>query len=219
MGLFSKKRSNASEPRKSLEDIVWRPERVVAPIDHEMGWEYLYFAAELARGLSDNKGAFDEMMSTTLAGGAQVSAQPFEEIQQMMEELSSTVGFIEEIFSPANMVKGFGEPGVQGNETSISHLSCEIVGVYAELIAISRLLKSRNYGAFQAVAGEVASMSYTPLKEIRDFSDLASTSFQKAMGEVRQGITPKEPLTLTLKITMDDEVVERLSRSLNQLRG
>ena len=91
--------------------------------------------------------------------------------------------------------------------------------VYAELIAVSRLLKSRNYGAFQAVAAEVASMSYTPLKEIRDFSELVSTSFQKAMGEVRQGITPKEPLTLTLKITMDDEVVERLSRSLNQLRG
>lgn len=216
MGIFTKKSVPVDNHQELLAQITWVSSSVAKPADQELGWEYLFLASEIERCLGEALPKYQSMMSATIFSSS--SGDPIGDIREAMDAMGTSIGFVPLIFDSKNIEKGFGAPGTPGSEVDMTRIACEITGVYVNLINIAKDLKTTDFGKFQSVATDIADSCLTPLKEIRDFSSEMSSSFKKVIAEVRKGEVPSEPLTLQLKITMDDAILERITNHLNSLK-
>ncbi len=218
MGFFTRRAKPGNTAASMLEQITIKPATIAPPADHDQGWEYLYFASELKTNIDGLAPDYDAMLVTSLSRNSPKSPNPFVDVRDAMTTVGTTVGLIDYIFQAANLEKGFGKPGEPGDEAHLSLMARQIAGIYANLLNVAMDLKSTNLGSFQKVGNDVAASCLQPLQEIRAFSDTVGSSFEKVVVELRQGIAPSKPLVLTLTLTMDEAVSQRLMSDLELLK-
>lgn len=107
---------------------------VVPPPDHGPGWEYLYFASELARGLAAHQPEYLEYQSQGAGPSGPAVADPAGHIRQLTDEIRDASGEVPRLLSPTALEPAFGPPGQAGDEAAICSVAAQLTDVYAELI-------------------------------------------------------------------------------------
>jgi hypothetical protein len=218
-GLFKKSaRRTPQSPAARVADVSWTPETFVPPPNFNPGWEYLYFATELARGLSLCDQRFHTLTEQEIAPKTEVRGNPVDFIKDRMNTIGALVNVIEPNFAPQRVEKAFGKPMEMGNESEIRHMAYTIVGVYSQLIDLAQDLRDRSFPSrIQAIANDVSNMVVRPLDEVRAFSAKLSVEVPELVEAVNAGRPPARPVELVLKITADPEVVAKMDADLTTL--
>lgn len=193
---------------------------VVPPPDHGPGWEYLYFAAELARGLAAHQSEYLEYQSQVTAPSGLAVADPAGHIRQLTDEIREAIAEVPRLLSPAVLEPAFGPPGQPGDEASIRSVAARLTEVYAELISCG--LRVRNASVepkWRPVYAALAKCVSLPLLQFQDFSAALSAKTAKVIADVRADIPQSEPLELALSVSVDPSAVSEFNAALAALKA
>ena len=193
---------------------------IVPPADHLEGWEYLYFASELARGLAEHQAEFEEYQSGTTPPTGEQVADPAARLKELSDESSKTVGNVSRLLSAQVLEGAFGPPGEAGDEVQIRGVASGLVDVYASMIAWGQQVRAASVPpewrpAYLALSKYVA----LPLRQFQEFSTTVSTKVTKVVGELRSGKEPTDEITLALVVSVDPEMEKEFNAALAALRG
>jgi hypothetical protein len=217
MRFFSRKKVAPANSAALLDQITLKPASIDPPTDRDVGWEYLYFAAELKKYLDSLRPHYLEISSGRAPARRETSPNPAQDVRDAMHSISTTVGFVDYIFQPEHVAAAFGGPNSNGDAAQLSLIARQISGVFANLVNIVDDMRSASFGQFQKVANDVAESCLLPLQQIQAFGDEVAKSFPAFVDQARRGTMPTEPVTLTLKITMDEEVSRRLMEDIDRV--
>jgi hypothetical protein len=188
---------------------------IVPPVDHETGWEYLYFASELARGLAAHQTEFSdyESRSTPLAG--ELTDDPAAHVRELADEVTTTVKAVPVLLSQEGLQMAFGPPGKPGNEAMIRHVASGLVEIYAEMMNWGQRVRGTSVppewaDVYQALSDYVA----LPLQQFQEFSAAVSTNVNEVVGDLRAGRKPGGDITLALDVSVDPRVVKSYETAL-----
>lgn len=201
-----------AEPREAM--------AVVPPPDHGPGWEYLYFASELARGLAAHQAEYLEYQSLAATPSATPVPDPVAHLQALTDEIARPVAKVTELLNPQTTTHAFGPPGQPGDEAAIRDLAAQLAGIYAEMISWG--LRVRNAGVgpqWRPVYEALAQYVSLPLHQFQDFSAALSAQVSKAIADLRAGKPPSEPLHLTLTVSIDPAAVSQFQAALATLKS
>jgi len=194
---------------------------VVPPVDDGPGWEYLYFAAELARGLADHEAEYLEYQSQVAAPKGPTVTDPVAHLRTLTGEISNVVAQIPLALSPSALERAFGLPGHPGDETAIRSVAGQLTEVYAELITWglrvrSTVVEEKWLPVFAALAKYVS----LPLHQFQDFSAALSARTSQVITDVRAGgVPPSEPISLALNVSIDPAAASEFDAALAALKS
>jgi hypothetical protein len=193
---------------------------IVPPADHEAGWEYLYFASELSRGLAAHQTEFSHYQSRSASLTGDVPNDPATHVQELADEVTTTVRAVPVLLSQERLLTAFGPPGKPGNEAVIRHVASGLVEIYAEMMNWGQRVRGTSVPpgwepVYQALSDYVA----LPLRQFQEFSAAVSSSVHEAVGELRAGREPGRDITLALNVSVDPGVVASYENALAGLTG
>jgi hypothetical protein len=218
MAGFLSRRAHGVVNQRLINQIVYTPNTVVQPKSLEHGWEYLYFASELARYLAELKPEADEFRAIGHRTSVAKYGRHFHDLTEALNTIGITVGLTEYLCSPEHLALGFGDTATASNPVKIARIAGEFAGVYRNLVRIGHDLATTHYGAYTELANEVSDTVLAPLREIEAFSKELTEKIPVAVAQVRAGQPMSEPLRIHLVITMDDGVAHRLMDEVNRLK-
>ncbi len=64
---------------------------IIVPADHDAGWEYLYFASELARGLVEHRAEYEDYVKGTAHLTGDPVTDPAPQVHALTDELTKAV--------------------------------------------------------------------------------------------------------------------------------
>ncbi len=193
---------------------------VVPPADHDSGWEYLYFASELARGLEAHQSAYAEYQSQLVRPFSIPVPNPTAYIRTLTDEISKKVKRADQLLNPKVLERAFGPPGQAGDEAAIRAVATQLSDVYAEMISWGMKVRGaavedRWRPTFMALAKYVS----LPLHQFQGFSATLSANFARVVGDIRAGRPPGPPLEITLCISIDPTASEEFRSALDTLKS
>jgi hypothetical protein len=192
---------------------------VVPPADHEDGWEWLYFASELARGLAACHPEYSKYQSHAVAVDGEPVADPGTNIGLLSNEMSADIDKANRLLDPALMERAFGPPGKPGDEDVIRSVTAGLTSFYGEMISWG--LRVRNADVEPKWRPAYAALSEyvnLPLHQFQDFSADMSARMKQLVADVRAGKNPTGEIDLTLKLTVDPDVVKELDAAVDAVR-
>lgn len=192
---------------------------VVPPPDHEGGWEYLYLASELSRGLSLYQGLYGEYQSQIVAPTGEHIADPAANVRLMASQISDVVAAATGALSAESLERAFGPPGSPGDEAAIRDVANQLVTAFGQLAAWG--IKVRNSEvdpAWQPAYLALSKYVGLPLHQFQDFSAAFSAATARVVAELRAGQTPTESITLSLIITIDPNATAEFNAALEALK-
>lgn len=188
---------------------------VAPPPDHGPGWEYLYFASELARGLAAHEAEYLEYQSQVTALTGLAVANPAGHIRQLTDEIRDATAEVPGLLSPAVLEPAFGPPGQPGDEAGIRSVAARLTEVYAELIFWGLRVRNANVEpTWRPVYAALAKYVSLPLHQFQDFSAALSAKTAKVIADVRAGVTQSEPLEVSLNVSVDPAAVSEFGAAL-----
>jgi hypothetical protein len=193
---------------------------IVPPSDHGPGWEYLYFASEIARGLAEHRAQYADYQAQTVhLTGERPSTDPAAHLRAFSDEITKTVGNVTNLLSPQTLENAFGAPGVPGNEAAIREVASGLVDVYSKMIAWGERVRGASVAPeWEPVYRALAKYVGLPLHQIQDFSVVLSSSVGKVVRDLRAGKQPTDTLTLALDVTIDPAAVSEFEAAPAALR-
>ena len=87
---------------------------IVPPADHEDGWEYLYLASELARGLAAYQEAYAQYVSQMVEPSDEHVSDPAGHIRELTDQISAVVAGATQLLSPESLERALGCSGESG---------------------------------------------------------------------------------------------------------
>lgn len=193
---------------------------VVPPPDHGPGWEYLYFASELARGLAAHQAEYLAYQSQVATPSSTAVPDPVAHLRSLTDEIAKPVAKVTQLLDPQTTTHAFGPPGQPGDEAAIRDLAAQLVGVYAEMISWG--LRVRNTTVeprWRPVYAALAEYVSLPLHQFQDFSAVLSAQVTKAVADLRAGRAPSAPLQLALNVSIDPAAVSHFQTALATLES
>lgn len=193
---------------------------IIPPPDHEAGWEYLYLASELARGLSVYQGPYAQYQSQVADPSGDHIGDPTGTIKTLTTEISGVVSSAMKVLSAESLERAFGAPGTSGDEAAIRDVALQLATAYGELISWGIKVRSANVDpswrpAFLALSKYVS----LPLHQFQDFSAGLSAVVGRVVADVRAGKAPSEQIELTLALSIDPSATAEFDGALAALRA
>ena len=192
---------------------------VIPPADHGAGWEWLYFASELARGLAACQPQYLEYQSGVADVGGGPVADPEANIGALDDEMKALVDQTNALLNPALIERAFGPPGKPGDEEVIRIVTAGLTGVYAAMISWGLRVRGADVGpqwrpAYTALSKYVG----LPLHQFQDFSAALSARMSQLVADVRAGKKPTEKIDVTLTLTVDPATTSEFNAALEAIR-
>jgi hypothetical protein len=193
---------------------------IVPPVDHETGWEYLYFASELARGLAGHEAEFSAYQSRSAPPPGDVVDNPAAHVRDLADEVTTTVKAVPVLLGQEVLQTAFGPPGTPGNEAMIRHVASGLVEIYAEMINWGERVRGASVPPeWQPVYQALSDYVSLPLRQFQEFSAAVSKSINEVVGDLRAGREPGRDITLALNVSVDPTVVTSYEAALAALAG
>ena len=157
---------------------------VVEPADHEVGWEYLYLASELARGLDACAPQYVRYQSQAAAAPGEPVANPAGYAGVLTGQIRAVVSGVNHALAPDVLERAVGKPGEPGDEAAIRAVAAELTGIYASMIEWGIAVRSvavdpKWRPAYAALANFVS----LPLHQFQDFSAAMSAAVGRVIAE------------------------------------
>jgi hypothetical protein len=188
---------------------------VVTPTDHEAGWEYMYFASEIARGIQECQPRYLEYQSQTTSPTGESVVDPGANARALTDELSASVAQVDQVFNPTVLERAFGAPGEPGNEAAIRSAAASICSIYAEMISWGIRVRSFDVDSgWRPVYAALSKCVGLPLHQVQDFSAALSAGVSRVVTHIRSGNESSEPLNLTLTLTIDPNATAEFNAAL-----
>jgi hypothetical protein len=185
------------------------------PPDHQDGWEYLYFASELARGIGEHESAFEFFAFGFVRPTGEQITDTRADISERSQEISRTVGNIDRLLSAAVLEQAFGPPGTPGDEDTIRQVTSGLVEVYAAMLRWAQQVRGATVPeSWQPVYVALADFVEQPLHQFREFSSKLTKGVEVIVGELRSGRAPTLKLELKLTISIDPMVRAKFDEAL-----
>lgn len=198
---------------------VW-PSKTIEPHDHEVGWEYLFFAHCLEVDLAVHHVLFEGFVDGTNVAPAVVIDDPDRDLVAQLASGQAIIEVIPELFSSSSLERAFGVSGEAGNEDELRHLSQGIAHVFLEMLSWGQHLCSVAVDDDVASAYQALSrVALLPLQQILAFSHALSLGTARVVSEIRAGLEPSEPLVLTLTISVDDDAMAAFHDAVGRAFG
>ena len=192
----------------------------VPPADHDAGWEYLYFAAELARDLATHQSAYSEYQSQVVRPDPTPIPDPSAYIHTLTDEITRAVHGVDTLLSPSVTERAFGLPGQSGDEAAIRELAAGLADIYAEMISWGMKVRGAAVAdRWRPVFTALARYVNSPLHQFQDFSATVSASFDRVIGDVRAGRPAGAPLELALRISIDPNASAEFNAAIEALKS
>ncbi len=178
---------------------------LVEPADRDAGWEYLYLASELARGLDACAPQYARYQSQATDPPGEPVADPGGYVKVLGDQILGVVtSGVDHAVAPDVFEHAVGKPGEPGDEAAIRALAAELTGVYAAMISWGIAVRSvavdpKWRPAYAALAKYVS----LPLHQFQDFSAEFSATMGGAIGDIRAGKPQGEEFDFTLKLSVD----------------
>ena len=197
------------------------PQPVIPPEDHDPGWEYLYFATELARGIAATQPRYLVYQSQLAEAPGALVADPKEPLQSLLGMLSAVWSHVDAILTTEALARAFGPPGEPGSEEEIRLVTASLCAVYAGLVEWG--IRVRNVTVdplWEPAVDALAQMVGLPLHQFQDFSAATTAGLSRAIASVRSA-KPKEPIKLdfVLKLTTDPTVMAALDAAMGAIKA
>jgi hypothetical protein len=192
---------------------------VVPPTDHDAGWEWLYFASELARGLAACQPQYLEYQSQAVGVAGDAVADPEANIRLLSDEMSSVVAKANGLLDPALMEQALGPPGKPGNEEVIRVVTAGLTGVYADMISWGLRVRGANVEPkWQPAYTALSKYVSLPLHQFQDFSAALSTRMSQLVTDLRAGKTPDPEVDMTLTLTVEPTATSEFNAAMAAIR-
>jgi TIR domain len=180
-------------------------------------WEYLLYSGVLwqQRQALESKWRDHELGYARRTGQHLDDSEALTLLSSSMKDLSVCMANMLKMLDPQARERAFGLPGQNGNPALIEHIATRFIEVYEEVLDIAARLRGTGVSNNMApVMDTAAHLTDTPLKEIRDFIDQIVVETDN----IPDRLALDEPIviTLTLTLTIDDEVKNRLEREMEQ---
>lgn len=192
---------------------------VVPPADHEAGWEYLYLASELARGLAAYEGLYGRYQSQVVEPtGAHVD-DPLTHIRAMNEQIIAIVNQVDTVMTPDLLEKAVGAPGQPGDEAGIRDYTGHLAAIYGQMIDWGIRIRDADVDPqWRPVYMALSKFVSLPLHQFQDFSAVFSAGAARLVADVRAGRPPEENLELALTITIDPSAQTEFHSAMDALK-
>jgi len=203
-------------PARSAEPVSPPPP---PPPNHEPGWEYVYFASELARGIEDHESEYKDFDIGFVRPTGERVADPKSDLSERSHEIMMTVGNIDRLLSGPVMEKAFGPLGTPGDAETIARVSAGIVEVYTTMIAWAERVRGATVPSeWQPVYAALSDFVRQPLRQIREFSAKLTQAVDEVVAALRADQQPKGKVELTLEISIDPAASKAFDDALARVR-
>lgn len=191
----------------------------VGPPDHGPGWEYLYLASEIARGLADHDPEYRDYLSGVVQPSGEVLNDLPKQLSDLSREVIEIVASMDLFFSPEALEKALGPPGQPGDEEAIRGIAKGLSDMYAALIAWAQSIRGATVsGEWHPACSALVRMVAAPIGEIREFSALTSETVGQLVADLRNGKSPSSSTTLTLKLNVPDSYISEFEQALGDVQ-
>jgi len=221
LGLFKRAKSPVSRQSPNSRSVLVGgvPQGPVhGPPDHDPGWEYLYLATQLAKGIHGLDARFNKYMSGQVTPTGVSVSDPVRDAKSRCDEAAEIVDQVNKYFDPKLLESAFGPLGVAGDEATIRFVADGIAGVFESCLKWGETIRGTAVPIqWQSLYASLADMVTLPMQEIQEFSKDFLSAVEESVGAVRAGKSTGQVLNFTLKITIDPAVTKRFEAALGAL--
>lgn len=185
-----------------------------SPPDHEFCWEYLFLAAEIARGLAKHEDQYREHEEhRTVPTGEQVS-DPAADVTKRLEVFGSICSNGCEFLSQQHKERAFGSTLSDGSEEGIRTIALGIEEMYVALMDWAQATRGVDVPRqFLPTYQALSNWSDFPIRQIRRFSVDWTCLAGDLVRAKRAGI-PYEPFSLTLEFEVDENAEAQFAQAV-----
>jgi hypothetical protein len=190
------------------------------PLDKEPCWGLVFFASELANQIALQEPKF----SAYIAGGSEPSHEeinnPRDYLVTSLDRFTSIVeSATEDLFSKSNLESCFGKDMTGGDTQTIRGLANGVGQMYADILTWGLAIRGAAVpSSWAGVFATVGEMPRKPTLTIRQFSLDASRDIGELSSRIRAGQSVSNPISLMLRLDMDDKVMAEYRAALARLR-
>jgi hypothetical protein len=194
-----------------------RSDRVVPPPNHDPGWQALYLASEISRGIDEYRNDYyDYVIGFVRPSGEEFSA-PLDVLQFFTSELKADINNLRRLLSREVIGQAFASE----EEGLIARIASGVVEVYARMIAWGN--RQRNAvvpDAWRAAFSAHSRLVSTPLRQIQDFAKEYLSAAEEVVLAIREGGAPPQMrMRMSPAFRLDPQAVEEWKQALERWKA
>lgn len=185
-------------------------------------WEYLLFAATMLqrRDALEAKWRDHQMRFVSLLGRRLSDEDAVAYVSDATSRAGAIVSNTTRILDERVQRSAFGPPGEPGDPERIEHLASRLIDVYDAMLDWSADVRAtRVSDHLTHLFDLLADLLTLPIEQYRDFVDTFRSSLESALTNEPGEDGERQVVRLTLTITIDDALLEELTRELRNVHG
>jgi hypothetical protein len=188
---------------------------IVDPPDHEPGWQYLYLASELERGLA-NLETEDVAHEAHLAHRTDTSL-----VSDPISGAKARLGVLQDALRTLNraLSKETTDNAFRGGEADIRSLASVIIGIYALLMRWAQSVRDAAVPAdYVPMYDALAELADFQIRQIRAFSVEWGLGAKDMARSMRSGL-PYKPFRVSFKFDLGDAALAHVRATMDALKS
>jgi hypothetical protein len=185
------------------------------------GWEYMLLAGLLVQGVGAHEDEYRDHEARFSMRSDAVVRDAQDAVAFVQGEISAVRAIVDnwsELINGGALIRAIGEPGEPGDPARIRHVADRMTSAYVAMIAwAARIRGAVRPGEYDTALGLLARFADRPLKQYRSFVDEIVGVTDQIAETLARGETPAMHLTITLTLSIDEEVTEAFGDEMDRL--